>query len=178
MSRIELPLQMSGRKPVISAGLIVSFVALIAAGILLGMWRQPAANAMVLPLTIAVCVATCLALIPLTKIISRRHVFVENGELVIVTGMGTKKIALAHLRARGLDVVDLRRRGEFVPRIRVWAASMPGLSAGWFTLRNGEKAFCLITEQDRVSYLRSATDNVSLLLSLENPEQLIALLQS
>lgn len=177
MSRIELPLQTSGRKPVVSAMLIVTFVALGAIAIVLSVWRRPPADATVIPLTIAFFVVMCVSPFALIRIISNRHVFVEDGELVIVTGVGKKRVALAHLRARGLDVVDLKKRSELVPRLRVWGASMPGLNAGWFTLRNGEKAFCIVTEQNRVSYLRSASDNVSLLLSLENPDQLKALLQ-
>jgi len=177
MGRIELALQTSGRKPVVSASLIVAFVALGAIGLVFGVWRHPPADATVVPLTIGFFAIMGLSLFPIFRIVSRRHVFVEDGELVMVTGVGTKKLALAHLRARGIEVVDLRQRREFVPRMRLWAASMPGLNAGWFTLRNGEKAFCIVTEQNRVSYLRSATDNVSVLLSLENPERLKALLQ-
>jgi hypothetical protein len=54
---------------------------------------------------------------------------------------------------------------------------MPGLSTGWFRLRNGEKAVCLVTDRHRVSYLRSDADNMSLLLSLQNPEALKARLE-
>jgi hypothetical protein len=176
MSRIELPLQISQPAPRLTWRLLLTYWALGAIGILIGMSQDPPANRDVLPLAILFVFVSSFLPIPLMRIFSRRHVFVENSQLVIVTGVGTKRIPLAHLRARGIDVVDLGQHRELVPRMRVMAASMPGLSAGWFTLRNGEKAFCLITGQNRVSYLRSATDNVSLLLSLENPDQLKALL--
>lgn len=176
MSRIELPLQSSGRKPAVSAFAIVGIFLLGGVGLLLGLSMHPPADSKVIPLTILFLVIMGLTPIPLFRMVSRRNVFIENGELVMVTGVGKKRIALAHLRARGLDVVDLRQRNELLPRLRMWGASMPGLNAGWFKLRNGERAFCIVTEQDRVSYLRSATDDVSILLSLEDPDRLKALI--
>ena len=91
---------------------------------------------------------------------------VQAGDVVALTkipGIGKKTAERI--------VVELRDRVDGL------GASMPGLNAGWFKLRNGEKAFCVVTEQSRVSYLRSASDNVSLLLSLENPDRLKALLE-
>jgi hypothetical protein len=177
MSLTELPLQSSGRKPVVSSLVIVGIFVLGVVGVLVGMTMHPPADKTVIPLTIAFLAIMCLTPIPLIRIVSRRRVFVEGGELVMVTGVGKKRIALANLRARGLDLVDLYRRNELVPRLRLWGASMPGLNAGWFKLRNGEKAVCLITAQNRVSYLRSDADNTSLLLSLENPDTLKALIE-
>lgn len=176
MNTTELPLQSSGRKPIVSSLVIVGIFALGALGVLIMMMLHPPVDRKVIPLTAAFLVIMCLTPFPLIRIVSRRRAFVDGADLVMVTGVGTKRIALANLRARGLDVVDLNRRRELIPRLRLWGASMPGLNAGWFKLRNGEKAFCIVTAQNRVSYLRSATDNVSLLLSLENPDQLKALI--
>jgi len=176
MSTTELPLQSSGRKPIVSSLVIVGIFALGALGVLIMMALHPPVDRKVIPLTAAFLAIMCLTPFPLMRIVSRRRAFVDGGDLVMVTGVGTKRIALANLRALGLDVVDLNRRRELIPRLRLWGASMPGLNAGWFKLRNGEKAFCIVTAQNRVSYLRSATDNVSLLLSLENPDQLKALI--
>jgi PH (Pleckstrin Homology) domain-containing protein len=177
MSRTELALQSSGRKPAMSALLIVGIFLLGGVGLLIGLTLHPPADSKVVPLTVLFLAIMFLTPIPLFRMVSRRRAFVENGELVMVTSVGKKSISLAHLRARGLDVVDLHRRQDLVPRLRLWGASMPGLNAGWFKLRNGEKAFCIVTEQNRVSYLRSATDNVSVLLSLENPDALKTLLE-
>ena len=176
MSLTELPLQSSGRRPVVSALLIVGIFVLAGAGVLFGLLRQPSADPKAIPLAIVFIVILSLAPIPLIRLISRARAYVEDGELTIITGVGKQRIALAHLRRHGLTVVDLTQRTSLAPRWRTWGASMPGLNAGWFRLRNGEKAVCLITARDRVSYLRSDADDLSLLLSLENPDKLKTLI--
>lgn len=102
---------------------------------------------------------------------------VEQGDLVIRTGFGTRRIALTHLRKHGLRLVDLAERSELKPWLRTMGTGLPGYSAGWFRLRNGERALCLLLDRRRVSYLRSDGDNLSLLLSLQEPEMLRALLE-
>jgi len=104
-------------------------------------------------------------------------VSVAGGELVVNTGLRTKRIALAPLRKHGLRVIDLRERTEFKPWLRTMGTSLPGLAAGWFRLRNGQRALCLLLERDRVSCLRSDEDDVTLLLSLRDPDVLRALLE-
>ncbi len=176
MSITELPLQSGGRKPIVSLFVIVGIFAFGAVGVLIMSTLHPPVDRKVIPMMVVFLAIMCITPFPLIRIISKRRAYVEGGQLVVVTGVGTKRFALANLRARGLDVVDLNQRRELIPRLRLWGASMPGLNAGWFKLRNGEKAFCIVTERNRVSYLRSATDNVSLLLSLENPDQLKTLM--
>lgn len=100
---------------------------------------------------------------------------VAGGMLIINTGIGSRRVPLAHLRTAGLRVIDLEERPEFRPRWKKWGSSMPGFQAGWFRLRNGESAVCLLLDRRRVSYLRS-DDGVTLLLSLARPDQLRSLL--
>ncbi len=176
MSRTELPLQSSARKPAISAVLIVGIFLLGAVGVLIGVVRQPPANPNVIAITLLFVAIMCFVPIPLIRLASRARAYVDGNELVMITGVAKKRIPLAHLRERGLDIVDLQTRRDLTPRLRFWGASMPGLNAGWFKLRSGEKAFCIITKQNRVSYLRSTKDNVSVLLSLENPAMLKSLI--
>lgn len=121
-------------------------------------------------------------LIVLTSILvirglKRAGVRIEDSTLVVNTGLGSKRIALSNLRARGLQLVDLSERAELKPFLRTWGTSLPGFSSGWFRLRNGEKAMCLLLDRHRVCYLRSDDDNVSLLLSLAEPDKLRALLE-
>lgn len=176
MSHTELPLQSSGRKPAISAVLIVGIFLLAGVGVLIGVVRQPPANANVIAITLLFIAIMCFVPIPLIRLASRARAYVDGGELVLITGVARKRIPLAHLSARGLEVIDMTQRPDLKPRLRFWGASMPGLNAGWFKLRNGDRAFCIVTEWNRVSYLRSAQDNVTLLLSLEDPAQLKALI--
>ncbi len=175
MSIIELPLQSSGRKPAVSAALIVGVVVLAAVGVLIAFWQQPH-TANLLPVAIALVIVMGIAPMMILRTINSVRIYVEHGELVLVTGVGEKRIALSNLRRHGLTLVDLSRRSSLRPRLRYWGASMPGLSSGWFYLRNGEKALCMITARERVSYLRSENDGLSLLLSLRDPAALEALL--
>jgi hypothetical protein len=112
------------------------------------------------------------------RALRRAGVSVDQGELVVNIGLGrAKRVRLSSLRAHGLTAVDLNARRELKPLLRTWGTSLPGFSAGWFRLRNGEKAVCLLLDRQRVSYLRSDDDSLSLLLSLAEPEKLRALLE-
>jgi len=131
-----------------------------------------------LPLTMLVApLLIALVAYGMSQRLRRIGVRVEGDELIVDTGFASARIALSTLRAAGLHVVDLHERTELKPRWRTRGTSLPGFNAGWFRLRNGEKALCLLFDQRRVSYLRS-DDGVSLLLSLEHPEALRALIET
>lgn len=107
----------------------------------------------------------------------RTGVRVDQSELIVHTGLGSKRLALSNLRKHGLQVVNLSERNDLRPIIRLWGSSLPGFSGGWYRLRNGEKAVCVLFERHKVSYLRSDVDKTSLLLSLQEPEKLRTLLE-
>lgn len=109
--------------------------------------------------------------------LQRAGVRVAQGMLIVNTGLGTSRMALADLRAHGLHVVDLNDQRELKPMLRLFGTGLPGFAGGWFRLRNGETAVCLLLDRSRVSYLRGETDKRSLLLSLAEPEKLRALLE-
>lgn len=113
----------------------------------------------------------------LVRGIARAGVSVAQGELVVNTGLGTKRVPLSRLRKQGVQVVNLGERTELKPMLRTWGSGLPGFAAGWFRLRNGDKAVCLLLERERVTYLRSDEDRLTLLLSLANPDQLRVLLE-
>lgn len=134
--------------------------------------RAPAAfAAAVVPLVVLLAVGMII------RSLKRAGVSVEQGTLVINTGMGSKRIALSALRKHGVSVANLNERTELKPWLRLWGTGLPGFAGGWFRLRNGEKAVCLILDRERVSYLRSDADNISVLLSLEQPDALRAMLE-
>jgi len=113
----------------------------------------------------------------LVRGIARAGVSVDQGELVVNTGLGIKRVALSRLRRHGVQMVDLDQRGEFKPVLRLWGTGLPGFTAGWFRLRNGHKAVCLLTSRHRITQLRSDEDRLTLLLSLADPARLDALLK-
>ncbi len=52
---------------------------------------------------------------------------------------------------------------------RTMGTGLPGYGAGWFRLRNGEKALAYVTAPSRIAYVPTS-DGYSLLLSLEAPD--------
>jgi hypothetical protein len=111
----------------------------------------------------------------LARSLMRAGVRIDAGMLVVNTGFGSKHFALSSLRSAGVHIVDLNERTELKPFLRQGGIGLPGFCGGWFRLRNGERAICLLLQRDRVSYLRS-DDGTSLLLSLQHPETLRILL--
>lgn len=67
--------------------------------------------------------------------------------------------------------VDLKQRPELRPLLRTLGLGLPGFSGGWYRLRDGRKALCLVTERDRVTVLEDEAGLVYL-LSLADPEPL------
>lgn len=176
-AHIELPLIGAGRTPLLFIVITTAVLLIVLAVATLTAHGNLSSDPSALPTAILGALVFCLVPFVVMRVIGRVRACVENGELVLHTGVGSKRVPLSHLRAHGVEVIDLARHAERRPVWRWWGASMPGLSSGWFTLRNGEKAVCLITDRHRVSYLRSDTDNLSLLLSLQNPATLAALLE-
>ena len=125
-----------------------------------------------LALLIAIPASVLLAQFLLVRGIARAGVSIDRGDLVVHTGLGTKRVQLSRLRQHGVQVVDLDERRELKPMLRLWGTGLPGFAAGWFRLRNGEKAVCLLTQRQRVTRLRSDEDNLTLLLSLADPDPL------
>ncbi|MBU6199780.1 MAG: hypothetical protein KGI64_11835 [Xanthomonadaceae bacterium] len=107
----------------------------------------------------------------------RARVRVDQGVLIIHTSVGTKRIPLANLRAHGVHLVNFSTHPELRPVIKLWGTGLPGFAGGWFKLRNGDKAVCLLLDRHGISYLRSDADNLTLLLSLAEPEKLRKLLE-
>lgn len=107
----------------------------------------------------------------------RVRVRVDQGSLIVNTGLGTSRMALSDLRAHGVRVVDLGEHRELKPALKLGGTVLPGFSGGWFRLRNGETAVCLLLNRTRVCYLRNDAEKRSLLLSLAEPEKLRALLE-
>jgi len=73
-------------------------------------------------------------------------------------------------------VVDLREHLEFKPRFKTMGYQLPGLWCGNFRLRDGRKAFCLVTDPARVLVLPHADGRVWL-LSLQHPQPVLDILR-
>jgi hypothetical protein len=73
--------------------------------------------------------------------------------------------------------VDLGREEELRPKSRRMGTALPGYQAGWFRLRNGEKALLYLTDRTRAVYIPT-TAGYSLLLSPADPDGFLSQLRS
>ncbi len=72
---------------------------------------------------------------------------------------------------------DLSGDSEYRLRTRTHGTGLPGYRAGWFRLRNGEKALVFVTDLERVVYVPTK-EGYSVLLSVAAPEQFLEALTS
>lgn len=73
--------------------------------------------------------------------------------------------------------VDLTREAELRPAWRRVGTGLPGYQAGWFRLRNGEKALLYLTDRQRAVYVPT-TAGYSLLLSPADPDGFLSRLRA
>lgn len=101
----------------------------------------------------------------------RAGVAIEGDRLRVDGGIGRGDFALAELATDGVRTIDLSAEPALRPVMRTWGIGLPGLSSGWFRLRNGDRALCVLTDRGRTTVLR-ARDGTRLLLSLADPSPL------
>ena len=96
--------------------------------------------------------------------------FEVSGDGLNIAGvMYGRHIPHTSLVADGVRVLNLHRDREYRLRWRTNGAGLPGFSAGWFKLRNGEKSLCFVTDRHRVVYVPT-TEGYSVLISVPEPE--------
>jgi len=81
------------------------------------------------------------------------------------------------LRADAARIVNLDAERDLAPRRRTVGTAMPGYRAGWFKLRNGEKALLYLTDGSRAVYVPT-TLGYSLLLSPQRPDAFLERLRA
>lgn len=107
----------------------------------------------------------------LDRRIRRVGASIDGDRLRIDCGIGRGDFALADLAAHGLEEIDLAKHPRYRPLLRTWGIGLPGLSSGWFRLRNGNKALCILTDRRKPCVLR-APDGTHILLTLADPRPL------
>lgn len=103
-------------------------------------------------------------------------VLVEPDGLRISGTLYGRRIPLASLRVGEAKVLNLARDEDFRMRWRTNGIGLPGYRAGWFRLRNGEKALAFITDTRRILYLPTS-EGYSVLLSVDRPARMLELLR-
>ncbi len=80
------------------------------------------------------------------------------------------------LRVDDARAVDLDSEPSLAPRTRLVGTAITGYRAGWFRLRNGERALLYVTDTRRVAYLPTV-NGYAVLLSVPDPNALLASLK-
>jgi hypothetical protein len=88
-----------------------------------------------------------------------------------------RMIPASALRGGSTRIVDLANTRELQPRWRTLGTAFPSYRAGWFRLRNGEKALLYLTDSRRAVYIPT-TRGYSLLLSPQQPERFVERLRA
>ncbi len=70
----------------------------------------------------------------------------------------------------GVRIINLDTQPEYKPRIRTNGIGLPGYRAGWFRLKNNEKALLFVTDYSKVVYVPTKQD-YSVLVSASNSEE-------
>lgn len=89
----------------------------------------------------------------------------------------SRLIPATALRGGAARIVDLARTPEMEPRRRTVGTAMPGYRAGWFRLRNGEKALLYLTDTHCAVYVPTR-EGYSVLLSPQQPERFLERLRA
>lgn len=82
-------------------------------------------------------------------------------------------------RIRGLAAtrVDFAARPDLAPARRTLGTALPGYQAGWFRLRNGEKALLYLSDRRRAVYIPT-TEEYSVLISPSDPDSFLSAIRS
>ncbi len=80
------------------------------------------------------------------------------------------------LRLGEARAVDLTAERALAPKLRTMGTAIPGYRAGWFRLRNGEKALLYVSDMSRVAYVPT-TEGYSVMVSVADPERFVASLR-
>lgn len=73
--------------------------------------------------------------------------------------------------------VDLVQTPELTPGRRTMGTGLPGYQAGWFRLRNGERALLYLTDRSKAVYVPT-TEGYGVLVSPSEPDKFVAAFNS
>jgi hypothetical protein len=122
------------------------------------------------PVTLAIAVAV------VTTLGARTSRFEVSPEGLRIRGdFYGRLIPASRLRPAEARRIDLALSPELTPSRRTFGTGLPGYQAGWFRLRNGERALVYLTDRSRAVYIPT-TEGYSVVLSPADPDALLAAL--
>ena len=121
--------------------------------------------------------ATALLVIGPLIWLSHRCIAIEGGQLLVSAGLCSRKQAIAGLALDRARIVDLDEHVELKPMLQLFGFGLPGYKTGHYLLRNRARAFCLLTDRQRVLVL-PLRDGKLILLSPAQPQALLDALRA
>jgi hypothetical protein len=85
-------------------------------------------------------------------------------------------IPAADLQVAGARAIDLRAEPSLTPVRRTVGTAVKGYQAGWFRLRDGEKALLYVTDRSRVVYVPTSR-GYAVMVSVLDPDTFLASLR-
>lgn len=85
-------------------------------------------------------------------------------------------IPLGAIRVDEARAVNLQTETALGAKFRMMGTGLPSYQAGWFRLRDGQKALMYVTDPRSVAYVPT-TEGYSVILSTPDPKALVAALQ-
>ena len=117
-----------------------------------------------------------LVMVGLGLALRRRRISVEGHALIVAATFYTRRIAIDALDRDKARIINLAEHTEFKPAIKTNGFNLPFFLAGHCRLRNRAKAFCLLTDRERVLLLPQDDGSLTL-ISPEKPQALLARLR-
>jgi hypothetical protein len=88
-----------------------------------------------------------------------------------------RTIPAEQIRGSAAKRIDFTAEPALKPRWRTMGTGLPGYQAGWFRLKNGERALLYLTDRARAVYVPT-TAGYSLILSPAEPDAFLAAVRS
>jgi hypothetical protein len=122
---------------------------------------------------VAVVMVAVVAVVALSARGARHSSFEISGEGLRLHGdLYGRLIPAAAIKSAEARLVNVGVDPGFGPTTRIAGTAVPGYHAGWYKLRNGEKALLYLTERKRAVYVPT-TLGYSVLLSPQEPERFV-----
>jgi hypothetical protein len=128
----------------------------------------------IVPLFLVVVLVPVLVLVGGTLVGARAGRFeISPAGLALHGDWYGRTISSGQIRGQDAKRVDFATEPDLAPKWRTMGTGLPGYQAGWFRLRNGEKALLYLTDRSRAVYVPT-TAGYSLLLSPADPERFLS----
>ncbi len=151
--------------------LVALAAALVLAGVLL-----PAGRLVPAPAWPTIAFGLALLLVAPALALRRRRLAIEGDELVVAATFYTRRVPVRTLDLEHARVVDLAEHTGLKPWLGANRFDLPGFQAGYYLMRNRQRACCMITARERVLVL-PLRDGRLLMVSPLQPRDLLARLE-